>query len=87
MWAKDDDIRRSLKRMNQAAHECVPTVSDCRNLATAAVLPALNLLVLCRSPTRPRTADASLFRGNRNITCSDLQARGRLRNPCKDAQG
>ena len=42
MWAKDDDIRTSLKRMNQAAHECAPTVADCRNLATAAVLPALS---------------------------------------------
>lgn len=42
MWAKDDDIRTSLKRMNQAAHECAPTVSDCKNLATAAVLPALS---------------------------------------------
>lgn len=42
MWAKDDDIRSSLKRMNQGAHECAPTVSDCKNLATAAVLPALS---------------------------------------------
>jgi len=42
MWAKDDDIRASLKRMNQAAHECTPTVADCKNLAIAAVLPALS---------------------------------------------
>jgi hypothetical protein len=42
MWAKDDDIRTSLKRMNQAAHESTPTVADCKNLATAAVLPALS---------------------------------------------
>jgi len=42
MWAKDDDIRTSLKRMNQAAHQCAPTVADCKNLATAAVLPALS---------------------------------------------
>ena len=42
MWAKDDDIRTSLKCMNQAAHECAPTVADCKNLATAAVLPALS---------------------------------------------
>jgi uncharacterized protein len=42
MWAKDDDIRASLKRMNQAAHECAPTIADCRNLANAAVLPALS---------------------------------------------
>jgi DUF438 domain-containing protein len=42
MWAIDDDIRASLKRMNQAAHVCAPTVADCKNLATAAVLPALS---------------------------------------------
>ncbi|HZQ69353.1 MAG TPA: DUF438 domain-containing protein [Terriglobales bacterium] len=42
MWAKDDDIRTSLKRMNRSAHECSPTVADCKHLATAAVLPALS---------------------------------------------
>ncbi|MFZ0734176.1 MAG: DUF438 domain-containing protein [Candidatus Sulfotelmatobacter sp.] len=42
MWAKDDDIRASLKRMNQAAHDCTPTVTECKNLATASVLPTLS---------------------------------------------
>ena len=42
MWAKDDDIRASLKRVNQAAHDCTPTVTECTNLATTSVLPALS---------------------------------------------
>ncbi len=42
MWAKDDDIRASLKRMNQAAHGCTPTVAECKNLAIASVLPTLS---------------------------------------------
>lgn len=41
MWAKDDDIRASLKRMNQAAHDCTPTVAECKNL-TASVLATLS---------------------------------------------
>jgi uncharacterized protein len=40
MWAKDDDIRAALKRMNQATHDCPATVADCKKL-TAAILPAL----------------------------------------------
>ena len=40
MWAKDDDIRADLKRMNQAAHDCSATVSHCKKLAVSA-LPAL----------------------------------------------
>jgi DUF438 domain-containing protein len=40
MWAKDDDIRASLKRMNQATHDCTPTVAECKTLG-ASVLPAL----------------------------------------------
>ena len=40
MWAKDDDIRTFLKCMNQAAHVCAPTIADCKNLATGAILPA-----------------------------------------------
>jgi uncharacterized protein len=42
MWAKDDDIRTSLKAMNQAAHHCTPTVAECKNLATSCVLPTLS---------------------------------------------
>ena len=42
MWAKDDDIRASLKRMNQAANDCTPTITECANLATASVLPTLS---------------------------------------------
>jgi uncharacterized protein len=42
MWAKDDDIRASLKRMNQAANDCTPTVAECKNLATAFLLPTLS---------------------------------------------
>jgi len=42
MWTKDDDIRASLKRMNEVAPICASTVRDCKNLATAAVLPALS---------------------------------------------
>jgi DUF438 domain-containing protein len=40
MWAKDDEIRAALKRMNQATHDCPATVADCKKLA-ASVLPAL----------------------------------------------
>ena len=40
MWAKDDDIRALLKRMNQATHDCTPTVAECKTLG-ASVLPAL----------------------------------------------
>lgn len=41
MWAKDDDIRAALKRMNQAAHECPAIAAQGRKLATASVSPAL----------------------------------------------
>ena len=41
MWAKDDEIRAALKRMNQEAHDCPPTVAGCKKLATESVLPAL----------------------------------------------
>jgi len=41
MWAKDDDIRASLKRMNQAVHGCAPIVPECKKLAATSVLPAL----------------------------------------------
>lgn len=41
MWAKDDDIRAALKRMNEAVHRCAPTVLECKTLAAASVSPAL----------------------------------------------
>jgi uncharacterized protein len=41
MWAKDDDVRASLKRLNKAAHDCRPTVTDCKQLTKAFILPAL----------------------------------------------
>lgn len=41
MWAKDDDIRALLKRLNQAAHDCTPPVAECRKLASSFVTPAL----------------------------------------------
>jgi len=41
MWAKDDDIRAALKRMNQAAHECPATASEGKKLGAASVSPAL----------------------------------------------
>jgi DUF438 domain-containing protein len=40
MWAKDDDIRALLKRMNQATHDCTPTVAECKTLGVS-VLPTL----------------------------------------------
>jgi uncharacterized protein len=41
MWAKDDDVRASLKRLNKAAHDCRQTVTDCKQLTKAFILPAL----------------------------------------------
>ena len=41
MWAKDDDIRAALKRLNQGVHECPATVADCKKLAAASAFPAL----------------------------------------------
>ena len=41
MWAKDDDIRTALKRMNQAAHDCPAIAAEGRKLAAASVSPAL----------------------------------------------
>jgi uncharacterized protein len=41
MWAKDDDVRASLKQLNKAAHDCRPTVTDCKQLTKAFILPAL----------------------------------------------
>lgn len=41
MWAKDDDIRTALKRLNKAAHDCCATAADCKRLATEFAAPAL----------------------------------------------
>jgi hypothetical protein len=41
MWAKDDDIRAALKRLNQGAQECPATVLDCKKLAATSAVPAL----------------------------------------------
>jgi DUF438 domain-containing protein len=41
MWAKDDDIRAALKRLNQEAHECPATALACKKLAAASALPVL----------------------------------------------
>jgi DUF438 domain-containing protein len=41
MWAKDDDVRESLKRMNHAVRVCTPTVAECKKLSAACVLPTL----------------------------------------------
>ena len=41
MWAKDDDIRASLKRMNRSIHDCAPDVTECKKLGAAYVMPAL----------------------------------------------
>jgi DUF438 domain-containing protein len=44
MWAKDDDIRAALKRLNQGARECPARVLDCKKLAAASALPALGAI-------------------------------------------
>ena len=41
MWAKDDDIRAALERMNQAARDCPATAAEGKKLSGACVLPAL----------------------------------------------
>lgn len=41
MWAKDDDIRAALKRMNEAVHGSAPGVEEVRRLATASISPTL----------------------------------------------
>ncbi len=30
MWSKEDEVRKLLKQMNQAAHDCGSTVADVR---------------------------------------------------------
>lgn len=42
MWAKDDDVRKLLKQMNQAAHDCGPTVAEARQFFTQLAVPTLS---------------------------------------------
>jgi len=41
MWAKDDDIRALLKRLNEAVHNCQPVAGECKQVCTAFAQPAL----------------------------------------------
>jgi hypothetical protein len=41
MWAKDDDVRAALKRLNKAAHDCRPIAGDCKRVSKTFSLPAL----------------------------------------------
>jgi uncharacterized protein len=41
MWAKDDDVRAALKRLNKAAHDCRPFAADCKQLCQTFALPAV----------------------------------------------
>jgi uncharacterized protein len=41
MWAKDDNIRVALKRMNQSVHSCKPTVLECKKLAAGSISSTL----------------------------------------------
>ncbi len=42
MWSKDDDVRNLLKQMNQAAHDCGPTVTEARQFFNQHAVPALS---------------------------------------------
>ena len=44
MWAKDDDIRAWLKKLNEAAHNCQPVACDCKLVCSAFAQPALTAL-------------------------------------------
>jgi len=41
MWAKDDDIRAALKKMNSAVHDCRPAASECKRVCRDLVQPTL----------------------------------------------
>jgi hypothetical protein len=41
MWAKDDDVRALLKQFNQAARDCRPIVSECKQVARSFARPAI----------------------------------------------
>ena len=44
MWAKDDDVRKLLKQMNQSAHDCAPTVSAVKHFFAQDAQPALSAI-------------------------------------------
>jgi uncharacterized protein len=44
MWAKDDDVRKLLKQMNQSAHDCAPTVSAVKHFLAQYAQPALSAI-------------------------------------------
>jgi len=41
MWAKDDEVRKLLKQMNQSAHDCGPAVSAVKQFFNEHALPCL----------------------------------------------
>ena len=41
MWAKDDDIRTALKKMNNAVHNCAPLAPDCKRICCDLIQPVL----------------------------------------------
>jgi len=41
MWAKDDDVRKLLKQVNQSAHDCAPTSPAVKQLFAQSAQPAL----------------------------------------------
>jgi DUF438 domain-containing protein len=41
MWAKDDEVRRTLKEFNQAVHGCTAIAADCRRMCSAFASPAI----------------------------------------------
>lgn len=41
MWAKDDDVRAALKRLNKAAHDCRPVASECKHVCNGFASPAI----------------------------------------------
>ncbi|HYM75621.1 MAG TPA: DUF438 domain-containing protein [Candidatus Dormibacteraeota bacterium] len=42
MWAKDDDVRKLLKQMNQEAHDCGPTAAEASRFFNQTAAPALS---------------------------------------------
>ena len=42
MWTKDDDVRALLKLLNQAAHDCRPVASECKNVCNKFAALSLN---------------------------------------------
>ncbi len=44
MWAKDDDVRKLLRQMNQSAHGCAPSVGAIKQFFTQHAQPALSAI-------------------------------------------